>query len=99
MRRSSQPPARRPKPTRGRPRLHRESWSKVTVVLFDRQLVALEKLVRKTRSGTARVLSRAEVIRALIDALIESGIDVSDCASEADLRSLVCRRLSAPVRE
>jgi hypothetical protein len=84
------------KPSRGRPPVHQESWSKVSVVLFDRQIAHLDGQARKARKG--RPLNRAEIIRALIDALIESGMDITAAHSEADLRARVARRLASPFR-
>jgi hypothetical protein len=84
------------KGTRGRPPVHQESWSKVSVVLFDRQIAHLDGNIRTKSVG--RPLNRAEIIRALIDALIESGIDIDSVTSEADLRARVARRLATPFR-
>lgn len=44
------------------------------------------------------MMNRAEIIRALIDGLIDSGMDVTVAASEADLRARVARRLGSPYR-
>ena len=40
---------RKPKgtPGRGRPPIHHESWSKISVVLFDRQVVHLDRVASK----------------------------------------------------
>lgn len=84
------------KPGPGRPPVHKETWSKVSVVLFDRQILHLDRLA--TRARTGRSLNRAEIIRALIDALIDSGMDITAVASEADLRARVARRLGTPYR-
>ena len=46
----------------------------------------------------AKALNRAEIIRALIDGLIDSGLDVTASGSEADLRAKVARRLGTPYR-
>lgn len=87
------------KPTRGRPPVHQEAWSKVSVVLFDRQIAHLDDYgTRRARSSKRRPLNRAEIIRALIDALIESGMDLTLASSEADLRARVARRLATPFR-
>ena len=83
--------------SRGRPRVHRESWSKVSVVLFDRQIVHLDRLVSDLRTRTGQGLNRAEIIRALIDGLLDSGMDIS-AVSEGDLRRRVARRLGTPFR-
>ena len=86
------------KPGRGRPPVHKESWSKVSVVLFDRQIEHLDRNHGGRRGRKGKPLNRAEIIRALIDALIESGMDISAVTSEADLRARVARRLATPFR-
>ena len=86
------------KPGPGRPPVHSESWSKVSVVLFDRQIRHLDRLQTDGRGKTGKALNRAEIIRALIDGLIDSGIDVHASSSEADLRATVARRLGTAYR-
>jgi hypothetical protein len=86
------------KPGRGRPPVHKEAWSKVSVVLFDRQIAHLDAHHAVSQSRKGKALNRAEIIRALIDALIESGMDISAATSEADLRARVARRLATPFR-
>lgn len=83
---------------RGRPPVHQEPWSKVSVVLFDRQIVHLDRLATDIRGKSGKVINRAEIIRALIDGLIDSGMDITGSGSEADLRARVARRLSASFR-
>src|SRR5437773_1980509 len=78
---------------RGRPPVHQESWSKVSVVLFDRQIVHLDRLSTDLRGRTGKALNRAEIIRALIDGLLESGMDLKTAATEAALRDRVAKRL------
>jgi len=87
-----------PRPNRGRPPVHTETWSKVSVVLFDRQVLHLDRLATDIRRRSGKILNRAEIIRALIDGLIESGMDVTASGSEADLRDRVARRLGLPFR-
>jgi hypothetical protein len=90
--------ARRAKPGPGRPPVHHESWSKVSVVLFDRQVVHLDRLATANRGKTGKLLNRAEIIRALIDGLIDSGMDITGAESERDLRGRVARRLGTAYR-
>lgn len=90
-----------PKPRRrrpGRPPVHREPWSKVSVVLFDRQILHLDRLATDIRGKSGKVLNRAEIIRALIDGLIDSRLDITATGSEADLRARIARRLGAAFR-
>ena len=86
------------KPTRGRPPVHQETWSKVSVVLFDRHILHLDRLSTDIRGLSGKALNRAEIIRALIDGLIDSGMDIRATGSEADLRARVARRLGTPYR-
>ena len=78
---------------RGRRPSHTEHWTKVTVVLFDRQIVFLDRLGADIRAASGVAISRAHVIRALIDALSESDLDLTGTRSEADLKALLSARL------
>ena len=91
-------PAATSKPTRGRPPVHQETWSKVSVVLFDRQILHLDRLTTSLRAKGSKPFNRAEIIRALIDGLLDSGMDIAGTGSEADLRAKVARRLGTPFR-
>ncbi|HVZ23195.1 MAG TPA: hypothetical protein VG871_19110 [Vicinamibacterales bacterium] len=82
----------RPK-RRGRRPSHTEHWTKVTVVLFDRQIVFLDRLGADIRAASGVAISRAHVIRALIDALGESDLDLTGTRSEADLKAILTARL------
>ena len=68
------------------------------MVLFDRQIHDLDRLSKDIRTKNGKAMNRAEIIRALIDGLIESGMDVTTSGSEADLRARVARRLGTPYR-
>jgi len=67
-------------------------------VLFDRQVHHLDRVASVNRGKTGNLLNRAEIIRALIDGLIDSGMDISGALSERDLRGRVARRLGTPYR-
>ena len=86
---------KRPRARRGRPRTHREAWTKVSVVMFERQVLELDRLTTTIRSKTGAHLTRAEVIRALLDALSESRLDVTTVTSGAQLQSMLTQMLSA----
>ena len=85
----------RPRARRGRPRMHREAWTKVSVVMFERQVLDLDRLTTTIRSKTGANLTRAEVIRALLDALDESRLDVTSVVSGAHLKRMLAQKLSA----
>ena len=84
--------AERPK-KRGRRPSHTEHWTKVTVVLFDRHIVFLDRLGADIRAASGVAISRAHVIRALVDALGESDLDLTGTRSEADLKAILTARL------
>src|SRR3954467_7638568 len=84
--------AHKPK-KRGPAPAHTEHWTKVTVVLFDRQIVFLDRLGADIRAASGVAISRAHVIRALIDALSESDLDLTGTRSEADLKAILTGRL------
>jgi hypothetical protein len=69
----------------------------VSVVLFDRQIHHLDRL-GSGRGASGKSLNRAEIIRALIDGFIDSGMDITTSATEAELRARVARRLGTQYR-
>src|SRR3954469_5801213 len=85
----ARPQARRP----GRPPIHDEAWTKVTVVLFNRQIVFLDRLAANIRAKSGAAISRAQLIRALLDAVSDADIDLTAATSEADLKTTILARL------
>ena len=77
----------------GRPPVHDEAWTKVTVVLFNRQVVFLDRLAANIRAQSGAAISRAQLIRALVDALTDADIDLTAARSEADLKATLFARL------
>jgi hypothetical protein len=89
-------PTRRPasgKRRPGRPPIHDEAWTKVTVVLFNRQIVFLDRLAANIRAQSGAAISRAQLIRALVDATSEANIDLTTAMSESDLKTTLLARL------
>jgi hypothetical protein len=79
---------------RGRPRTLREDWVKVSVVLFERQIVDLDRrLVNIRRHSGNSTLNRAGLIRAVIDGFLNSSVDKETIRSEAQLREEIRKRL------
>ena len=66
---------------------------KVTVVLREQQIRFLGELAEEVRSATGAAISRAAIIRALIDALRQAGIDPAKAASEDQIRRSMIERL------
>ena len=77
----------------GRPPIHDEAWTKVTVVLFNRQIVFLDRLAANIRAQSGAAISRAQLIRALVDAISEGEIDLTTARSEHDLKATLMTRL------
>lgn len=89
-------PTRRPaagKRKPGRPPVHDEAWTKVTVVLFNRQIVFLDRLAANIRAQSGAAISRAQLIRAVVDAISEADIDLTTATSESDLKGAILARL------
>ena len=78
---------------RGRPRVHDESYRKVTVVLLDRHVINLDQLSVDIRKNNGAIVKRAELIRAMIDAVAESGVDLTHAASEGDVKAILASKL------
>jgi hypothetical protein len=69
------------KSNRGRPIVHTEPWAKITVVLLDRHVAYLDRLAIDIRLKHGKAISRAEIIRGLIEAAFQSGVDLSQADS------------------
>src|SRR5262245_15106012 len=82
-------PGRRP----GGAPVHDEAWTKVTVVLFNRQIVFLDRLAANIRAQSGAAISRAQLIRALLDAVADADVDLTSATSEADLKATLLARL------
>jgi hypothetical protein len=87
--RRSHPGKRKP----GRPPVHDEAWTKVTVVLFNRQIVFLDRLAANIRAQSGAAISRAQLIRALLDAVADADVDLTMSTSETDLKATILARL------
>src|SRR5712691_9577861 len=78
----------------GRPQIHEETWTKVSVVLFERQVQHLDGLTDSIRRQGHRSINRASLIRALIDGILQSSLDPSTHKSEVSLRNDIARRIN-----
>jgi len=59
---------------------------------MDRQVVRLDRLVTDIHRATGASLTRAGVIRALVDGVVGSGLDVTRVSSEFELRDRIASR-------
>ena len=71
----------------GRPPVHDEAWTKVTVVLFNRQIVFLDRLAANIRAQSGAAISRAQLIRALLDAVADADVDLTTDRKSTRLNS------------
>jgi hypothetical protein len=88
-------PPKKPNRGRGRPAEIGAAWKRSTTILREDQLVKFADLDIRMR-GTdplTQPLSRGEVIRALIDAMFSSDIDVTKFKNEHDLRAALTARM------
>ena len=67
-------------------------------MLFERQIVHLDRLTTDVRRKSGKTMTRAELIRGLIDGIINSGMDVTAHSSEATLREHIAQRLNPSYR-
>lgn len=79
---------------RGRPPLHTEEWTKVTVVLRDQQIHWLDRLSAEIRLKTKAAVSRAEILRALVAAAEQSGLDLTTAKNEKEITTFLVGLLS-----
>ena len=89
--RSTRPP--------GRPAIHGEDWSKVTVVMLNRQVIFLDRLSADIRAATGAIVKRAEIIRTLVDLLAESDVQVGDARPGSELKEILRSSLARLNRE
>ena len=74
---------------RGRPIQHGEKWTKVTCVLFNSQIAWLDHLAADIRLNTGAAIFRAELIRAILGAIHDKGIDLTEVTSEQDAMHII----------
>lgn len=75
------------------PRKHYEPWKKVTVLLLNRHIVFLDRIALDIATNTGESISRAEILRAMSDALRESGVDLTKATSEEEMKNILIQRL------
>src|SRR3954466_681583 len=85
----ARPQGRRP----GRPPVHDEAWTKVTVALFNRQIVFLDRLAANIPAQSGAAIRRAQLRRSLVVAVADADIDLTTSTAEADLKATLLARL------
>jgi len=82
-----------PPKKRGRPIVHEEPIIKTVVTLRKSQLIWLDRLSLEIREKSDQILDRGVIIRALVDALHASKLDLSNIKSEQEASLLIERKL------
>lgn len=77
---------------RGRPKVHDATAFKTMLTLREDQTLWLDRLALDVRSNTKAIIDRGTVIRALIDHLIESGIDLSNVTGEESIKETLSKQ-------
>lgn len=84
--------ADRPKKA-GRPKVHTDETLKTVITIRKSQLLWLDKLALEVREKSDQIIDRGLLIRAFIDAVLESGIDLSEITSENDAKDIIVKKL------
>jgi hypothetical protein len=66
-----------------------ETWSKITVVLLDRHVAYLDRIAVDIRLRRGVAISRAEMIRGLIEAASKTSVTLSDASGNAEIVELL----------
>jgi hypothetical protein len=77
-----------------------EKYTKATVPLFDRQIAALDEMRAAIKRSTGASVMRAEIIRAALDAILETELDLTSVRPDPefknkDLKKIIAARLRA----
>lgn len=69
----------------------KEGWTRVTVVLLNRQIANLDRLAVEIRLRHGRIIRRDALVRAFVEAAMRRGIDLSQASSAEALVALLRR--------
>jgi hypothetical protein len=75
--------------------MRRGAFVKATVQLRRDQVVRLDRLAIDIRASNGTVVTRAEIIRACIEVVLDLELDVGQVFSEQDLIDLIHQRISS----
>ena len=74
---------------RGRPATLLEDTVQVTALIFKRQVSVLDRLALDIRDNTGATLDRSPLLRGIVDGVLDAGVPLDRCSSEADIRRAV----------
>ena len=70
-----------------------ESGKKVMFILQNQQIACLDHIVADIRAKTGTIIKRTEVVRAFVEALAKSRIDLTTATSEAEIAAILTKKL------
>ncbi len=85
---STEPPEKKT----GRPK-RLEEWDKHTTILYKRQTAWLRRVTAEIMLKAGVEVKQAEIVRGILDAIVESGIDVTKATSEEDVKQMVLKKM------
>lgn len=77
------------------PRAKRTPLLKTTVWLHRKRVADLDQQALNIRRRTGAVISRSDIVRALVDAFLAAGVDIRDAETEDDVRRTILARMGA----
>jgi len=75
--------------------LQPDSWAKITVVLLDRHVAYLDRIAVDIRLQYGFAISRAELIRALIEAASQTNLVLSDASNIKEMIAMLSETWAA----
>ncbi len=79
---------------RGRPAAA-APYRSVSVILQDEQVVWLDRLAIDIRSVTGAAINRAALIRGILSAVQQSGVDLTQATSEAEVQAMLAKKIKS----
>lgn len=79
--------------TPGRPRQHSEEMGRVPLDIPVRQIVYLDTIATTIRAHGGPIIKRVDILRAMIDAIEESSLDLTRTNSREEIKAMIAARL------
>ena len=77
----------------GRPRQHSEDMGRVPLDIPVRQIVYLDTIATTIRANGGPIIKRVDILRAMIDAVEESSLDLANANSREEIKALIAAQL------
>lgn len=77
---------------RGRPK-QKGDMKKITLTISHDQIIWLDRLATDIRAASRSIIDRGTIVRALISALENSGLNIKNCSKESEIQEIITRKL------